>query len=125
LEVKEEQLRRWLRTGVGGGDGDDPGLLGNTASSGADESWVEDGVVPRAADEVEARKGVERQAHEDLLQELMGEGFPERGVEVGIVGGFAFAFVVTVLVGAGLGRDWHFFGSVRELPHKLMRLRID
>jgi hypothetical protein len=77
--VKEEQLRRWLRTGVGGGGGDDPGLLGNTASSGVDEPWVEDGVVPCAANGAEAREGVERQAHEDLLQELMGEGFPEAG----------------------------------------------
>jgi hypothetical protein len=121
--VKEERLGRWLRTGVGGGGGDDPGLLGNTTSLGTNEPWVEDSVVPRAADRVEACEGVERQAHEDLLQELMGEGFPERGVEVGIVGGFAF--IVTVLVGAGLGRDWHFFGSVRELPHKLTCLRMD
>jgi hypothetical protein len=119
LEVKEERLRRWLRTGVGGGGDDDLGLLGKIASSSADEPWVEDGVVPRAADGTEAREGDERQAHEDLLQELMGEGFPERRVKVGIVEGFAFAFVVTVLVGAGLGRDWHFFGLVQELPHKL------
>jgi hypothetical protein len=118
-------LKRWLRTGVGSGSDDDLGLLGKTANSSADEPWVEDGVVPRAADGTEAREGDERQVHEDLLQELMGEGFPERRVEVGIVEGFAFAFVVTVLVGAGLGRDWHFFRSVQKLPHKLTRLRTD
>jgi hypothetical protein len=37
LEVKEERLKRWLRTGVGSGGDDDLGLLGKTASSSADE----------------------------------------------------------------------------------------
>jgi hypothetical protein len=35
--VKEERLKRWLRTGVGSGGDDDLGLLGKTASSSADE----------------------------------------------------------------------------------------
>lgn len=66
----------------------------------------------------------------DLLEELMGDGFPERGVEVkdsvGIVGGFAFVVVwVMILVGTRLGHDWHFFGSARELSQKLRRLRKD
>jgi hypothetical protein len=105
--------------GVGGGGDDDPGFLGGGESAGADEVGVEDGVVPGAADGAEAREGDEGQAQEDLLEELMGEGFPERGVEVGIaVGGLAFAFAF-VVVGAGLGRDWHFFG---ELALKLTRL---